>query len=84
MEWEFSANDKATAAADEIQCDINTDVTPLFVGTASFDAHYKAQNENRSRYAAAINALESTGVDLSHSKCFRFGSSVSRKRETCN
>ena len=66
MDWEISAADKVTQ--DDAKYDINTDVTPLFIGTASFDDHYKAQTENRSRYAAAIIALEGNGVDLSASK----------------
>ena len=67
MDWEISAADKAISQ-DDTKYDINTDVTPLFTGTASFDEHYKAQAENRSRYAAAISALESNGVELSQSK----------------
>ena len=68
MDWEISAADKVTQC--DAKYDINGDVTPLFVGTASFDEHYKAQDENRSRYAAAISALESNGVDISQSKQF--------------
>lgn len=69
MDWEFSAADKVAPDAGE-KYDISTDVTPLFIGNAGFDEHFRIQTESRVRYAAAICALESNGIDLSQSEPF--------------
>ena len=53
--------------AEETEIDVNTDVKALFVGQATFDQHYKGQEENRTRYAAAISVFQDTGLEISQS-----------------
>ena len=65
-DWEMTADD---TSPDQEMLDINKDdVTKFFIGTASFDQHYNAQNTNKVRYAAAIDVLDKNGVDISQSE----------------
>lgn len=45
---------------------LNIDLSPneFFTADASVDDHYKAQNQNRSKYIAGITLLQQKGVDL--------------------
>ncbi|XP_064628385.1 uncharacterized protein LOC135487986 [Lineus longissimus] len=45
--------------------DINKDVKGFFVGTASPELHYEAQEENRFRYAAAMCLMDELGIEMS-------------------
>lgn len=49
---------------------INTDVKKYFVGNATVEQHYNAQNENKNRYVAGMVALMKDGVTITQSKCF--------------
>ena len=48
--------------------DKNKNVKALFVGQASFDQHYKGQEDNRTQYAAAISVFRDTGLEISQSE----------------
>ena len=52
--------------------DVNENVTDYFTGSASVDQHFKAQTENRDRYAAGMVVLQKNGVEIVQSKCFYF------------
>ena len=67
-------------AVDE-DLNINTNLKKFFVGTASFEQHFKAQQENRRRYAAGMKVLEKNGVDISQSKSREREKERKRERE---
>ena len=48
--------------------DIDTNLKQFFVGTASFEQHYRAQQQNRRRYAAGLQVMKQNGVEVSQSK----------------
>ena len=48
--------------------DIDKDLQKYFVGTASFEQHYDAQEANRDRYIAGLIVMNKSGIEISQSK----------------
>ncbi|XP_069142334.1 uncharacterized protein [Argopecten irradians] len=51
----------ATAPED---LDVNKNASSFFMGNVTFDQHYKGQEANRDRYAAAMEAMVKNGVEI--------------------
>ena len=62
---------------------IETDLRGFFVGTASFDKHFDAQESNKTRYVAGMTVLNKNGVEISQSKFKNFSRAINQHLIIC-
>lgn len=61
-------NNAPKPKVEEEDLDIMTDVKGFFLGTAKSEAHFKAQEEHRNRYVAAMCLMSELNMEISQSE----------------